>query len=191
MLEKKDRQLLLKIARDTINAQLHGEKMIYPAPEMLRGISGKNGAFVTLHEKGALRGCIGNFVSEEPLYRLVSEMAKAAAFEDPRFPPVTPDEMEKIDIEISVLSPLEPCTDVNDIVVGQHGIYLMNAFRSGVLLPQVATEYGWDRYTFLDHTCMKAGMEPGCWKDPSTDIFIFSAEIFGEDQTRIPGERCC
>jgi len=180
MLDRKDRKLLLGIARRVIEARLDGRKMEFPADPELAGVSGRNGAFVTLHKNGALRGCIGNFVSEMPLYQLVAEMAEAAAFGDPRFPPVIREEMEDIDIEISVLSPLTPCRDVEEITVGVHGIYIISGFYRGVLLPQVATEYGWDRETFLDQTCIKAGMQPGCWKKSDTEILIFSAEIFGE-----------
>jgi AmmeMemoRadiSam system protein A len=109
-------------------------------------------------------------------------MAQAASTQDPRFPRVTQSELSEIDIEISVLSPLKEIQDVDEIQVGVHGIYLISPRGRGVLLPQVATEWGWDRDAFLDQTCVKAGMAPGCWKDPSTKILIFSAQIFGEKE---------
>jgi len=105
-------------------------------------------------------------------------MAAAAAFQDPRFPPVTKKELKDLDIEISVLTPFEQITDVNKIEVGKHGIYMERGFYSGLLLPQVATEYGWGRETFLEHTCRKAGLPPDAWKDKETRIYIFSADIF-------------
>jgi len=136
------------------------------------------GAFVTITKKGSLRGCIGHIKGVKPLYKSVEEMAAAAAFQDPRFPPVTKKELKDLDIEISVLTPFEQITDVNKIEVGKHGIYMERGFYSGLLLPQVATEYGWDRETFLEHTCRKAGLPPDAWKDKETRIYIFSADIF-------------
>ena len=136
------------------------------------------GAFVTINKKGALRGCIGHIKGVKPLYRSVEEMAAAAAFQDPRFSPVTEKELKDLDIEISVLTPFKQITDVSEIEVGKHGIYMERGFYSGLLLPQVATEYGWDRNTFLEHTCRKAGLPPDAWKEKDTKIYIFSADIF-------------
>ena len=138
------------------------------------------GAFVTLHKHGALRGCIGYVEAIKPLYKTVQEMAIAAAFQDPRFPGLKADEFNNIEIEISVMSPLEKITDVNKIEVGKHGIIIKSGFNSGLLLPQVATEQGWDRDTFLEHTCYKAGLPGNIWKKPDTEILIFSAEVFSE-----------
>jgi AmmeMemoRadiSam system protein A len=107
-------------------------------------------------------------------------MALSAAFNDPRFKPLEARELPEVDIEISALTPLRPVSSVEEIEVGRHGIYIIRGPYHGVLLPQVATEYGWDRYTFLDQTCLKAGMAPGCWKMPDTQILVFSAEVFGE-----------
>jgi AmmeMemoRadiSam system protein A len=112
------------------------------------------------------------------LYKSVEEMAAAAAFQDPRFPPVSKSELKDLDIEISVLTPFKQITHVSEIEVGKHGIYMERGFYSGLLLPQVATEYGWDRDTFLEHTCRKAGLPPDAWKDKDTRIYIFSADIF-------------
>ncbi len=178
-LSQKDRITLLKIAREAIKAQLTGEAIKLPMVTS-PGLLEHRGAFVTLHEHGQLRGCIGNFVAQKPLYEVVADMAVSAAFNDPRFPPLAPHEFDKIDIEISALTPLKQIYDINEIQVGTHGIYIIRGPYHGVLLPQVATEYGWDRLTFLDQTCMKAGLSPGCWKTPDAQIFIFSAEIFGE-----------
>lgn len=179
-----DKKLLLSIARDAIAKRL-GIPFDFSLPkEIPQLLLEKRGAFVTLHINGALRGCIGNFVSDEPLYRLVADMAISSAFSDPRFRPLTPGEFYLIDIEISVLSPLKPIKDVEEIEVGKHGIYIIKDYYRGVLLPQVATQYGWDRYQFLDQTCIKAGMRPGCWKDKNCHILIFSAEIFGEKELK-------
>jgi len=105
-------------------------------------------------------------------------MAEAAAFKDPRFTPVKEKELSELDIEISVLTPLKRITDINEIQVGKHGIYMVKGMWAGLLLPQVATEYGWDRQTFLEHTCQKAGLPSNAWKDKETEIYIFSADIF-------------
>jgi len=136
------------------------------------------GAFVTITKKGTLRGCIGHIRGLMPLYKTIEEMAAAAAFDDPRFPPITKNELKDLEIEISVLTPFKQITDVKEIEVGTHGIYMERGYYSGLLLPQVATEYRWDRDTFLEHTCRKAGLPPDAWKEKDTRIYIFSADIF-------------
>lgn len=179
MFDLKERQTLINLARNAIGEKL-GRK---PAPvdvHQTPNMEQKLGAFVTLHKKGSLRGCIGRFTSDVSLSSTIEEMAQAAAFEDPRFPSLSPKEFEEIDLEISVLSPMTRVKKVDEIQVGRHGIFMQKGYKRGVLLPQVATENGWDRQTFLEHTCHKAGMEPNCWKDPETEIHIFSAEIFSE-----------
>lgn len=137
------------------------------------------GCFVSIKMNGKLRGCIGNFISDKPLIQLVQEMAVAAATKDPRFYPMKKQDLTDFTVEISVLSPLQKITDIEEIEVGTHGIYLERNFHRGVLLPQVATEYGWDRDTFLQQTALKAGMGRDDWKE-NTDIYIFSAQVFGE-----------
>jgi len=136
------------------------------------------GAFVSLHKKGQLRGCIGYIEGRGPLHKTIEEMAEAAAFRDPRFTPVVERELADLDIEISVLTPLRKINDVNEIEVGKHGIYIKKGWIAGLLLPQVATEYGWDRKTFLEHTCQKAGLPSDSWKHKDIEIYIFSADIF-------------
>lgn len=178
-LNLKEQKRLLAVARNTISKLVWGKRPDSHEAD-LEGLNFKRGAFVTLHRRGQLRGCIGNFFSETPLVRTVEEMAMAAATQDPRFPPVGRTEIEDIDLEISVLSPLQPISDLDEIQVGRHGIYIVSPRGRGVLLPQVATEQGWDRDTFLDHTCLKAGLQPGCWHDSDVQIFIFSAQVFGE-----------
>ena len=143
-------------------------------------LSEKRGVFVTLAKNGKLRGCLGRFEPEGPLYEIVSQMAVAAACEDPRFSPVKEEELKEIDIEISVLSPLRKIKDIKEIKVGRHGIYIVKGFNRGVLLPQVAIEYNWDRDTFLNQTCGKAGLPQEAWKEENTEIYIFNAQIFKE-----------
>jgi AmmeMemoRadiSam system protein A len=126
-----------------------------------------------------LRGCIGRMVADTPLEKTVRDMAMAAAFEDPRFPPLGRSELDSIDLEISVLSPMEPCRP-EDILPGAHGAYLSKGYRSGVFLPQVATEQGWNRETFLEHLCYKASLPSGAYLDPDARLMRFTAVVFGE-----------
>jgi AmmeMemoRadiSam system protein A len=140
------------------------------------------GIFVTLHKNSELRGCIGYVEGIRPLQHAVEEMAISAAFKDPRFPPVTAEEFEILELEISVLSPLQEIQNIEEIEVGTHGLVIEKGYYRGLLLPQVAVEYKWDRETFLKHTCHKAGLAEDAWKDKSTKIKIFSAEIFSESE---------
>ena len=174
-----EQKRLLLVARQTIESLARGLPPAVQAAD-LEGLSFQRGAFVTIHRRGQLRGCIGNFTSPHALARTVEDMAKAAASQDPRFMPVRAAELDEIDLEISVLSPLRPIQDISEIEVGRHGIYIISPRGRGVLLPQVAIEQGWDRDTFLEHTCLKAGLQPGCWRDPQTQVLIFSAQVFGE-----------
>ena len=179
ILTAEERSALLKAARGAIEVRLKAERSArQPAPS---GELGKpHGAFVTLTRQGRLRGCIGFVIAERPLLDTVREAAQAAAFQDPRFPPLQARELPEIHLEISVLSEPRPVTDLGQIQVGRHGLIVRRAARSGLLLPQVATEYGWDRDTFLSHTCAKAGLPEDCWRDPGTQIELFDAEVFGE-----------
>ncbi|MHC5040377.1 MAG: AmmeMemoRadiSam system protein A [Planctomycetota bacterium] len=136
------------------------------------------GAFVTLRMQGVLRGCIGLVEGLRPLWETVRDMAANAASADPRFPSVTESELPELEIEVSVLSPLFLIEDPEDVLVGTHGLLIRKGGRSGLLLPQVAEEQGWDRETFLDQTCWKAGISPGCWREPGVEIFGFTAEVF-------------
>jgi len=136
------------------------------------------GAFVSLHRRGDLRGCIGMIEAFGPLYKTVKEMAVQAAFADPRFSPLNPDELAELDLEISVLTPLERIDDPSQIEIGKHGLLIRKKSHSGLLLPQVATEHGWDPYQFLEWTCRKASLPPEAWRDSETEIFVFSADIF-------------
>ena len=179
-LSKEDRQALLEIARQTLQqCALQGKLKGHLGEPTREALRAPGGAFVSLHKRGELRGCIGTFQGEGLLCHTIESMAYAAGWEDPRFPHLEARELEQVDIEISVLSPLRKITEVKEIEVGKHGICISRGFRRGVLLPQVATEYGWDRETFLEHTCLKAGLPPDAWKKGAT-IEIFSAQVFGE-----------
>jgi AmmeMemoRadiSam system protein A len=177
-LTAEERKLLLKEAREAIEAGLRGGRPAHGAGQ--GALAGHHGAFVTLTRDGRLRGCIGFVVAQQPLLETVREAAQAAAFHDPRFPPLRPSELPEIRLELSVLSVPRPVTSLEEIQVGRHGLIVRRGPRSGLLLPQVATEYGWDRDTFLSHTCTKAGLPEDCWREPGTEIEIFGAEVFGE-----------
>jgi hypothetical protein len=182
MLNKDQRKKLLEIARKSIEAYLkHGKKLELEESDQL--LSRDMGSFVTLHEAGQLRGCIGNMVGSQPLYLTVRDMAIEAATGDPRFSPVKLSELKNIEIEISVLSPLEKVDSADSIELGKHGVIVKRGFNSGVFLPQVATETGWTKDEFLSHLCsQKAGLSPNAWKDKSTEIFVFTAEVFSEKE---------
>jgi AmmeMemoRadiSam system protein A len=175
-----DKKLLLKIVRTSIEARLAGETVpeLPELPEILRQ---RRGAFVTLERQGRLRGCIGYIEAKKPLHLTVEEMAVAAAFRDPRFPPVKPEEWPDITVEISILSPLKEIREIEEIEVGRHGLYIMQGGYSGLLLPQVAVDYAWDRLTFLRQTCSKAGLPSEAWQEKKTRIFVFSADIIGPE----------
>ena len=180
MLDKEQRKRLLKLVKDSISYYLKNRKPM-PVKEDDPVLKAEMGAFVTLHERGQLRGCIGNIIGRGPLYLTVRDMAVEAATRDPRFRPVTLGEMEDIDIEISVLSPMEKIEDPGKIIMGKHGVLVRSGFTSGVYLPQVATETGWKRDEFMNSLCgQKAGMRPDAWKKGECDIYIFTAEIFGK-----------
>lgn len=179
-LNAKEQATLLAIARKSIESWVHsGTAYIEPREEKV--LNQRRGCFVTIKQNGALRGCIGNFQSELPLFREVAEIAAASASKDPRFYPMQEADLDNFNLEISVLSPLQKIEDVEEIEVGRHGIYIEKGFYRGVLLPQVATEHGWDRETFLKQTCLKAGLPTDAWKAEDAEIYIFSADIFSED----------
>jgi AmmeMemoRadiSam system protein A len=173
-----EKKILLQTAREAIAAHLEKRKPRYPAATGT--LKKKCGAFVTLHKQDNLRGCIGFIIATKPLIETVREAAKSSAFNDPRFPALTARELDDIKIEISVLSPLRRIENTEEIQVGVHGIMLKNCFYSGLLLPQVAIDYGWDRETFLTHTCYKAGLPGDCWRSKDTEIEVFSAIVFSE-----------
>jgi hypothetical protein len=182
MLNANQRKRLLEIARKSIEAYLKTGKRLELTesdPLLLKEM----GSFVTLHKHGDLRGCIGNLIGDKPLYLMVRDMAVESAMNDPRFTSLEESELKDIEIEISVLSPLERINDTDKIKLGVHGVLVRRGFNSGVFLPQVATETGWSKEEFLSNLCAhKAGLSPSAWKDKATEIYIFSAEVFSEKE---------
>ncbi len=170
---------LLLLARATLESYLaSGTSPEYHTsrPEL----RARSGAFVSLHRGAELRGCIGQLVPERELFRTVQRCAVSAAVEDLRFSPVTAEELPALTIEISVLTPFRRIRDVGEIEVGKHGIYLVRGPNRGLLLPQVATQYNWDRATFLAQTCRKAGLSEDMANDPGAVIHTFEAQVFAE-----------
>ncbi len=177
-----DKRSLLAYARKTIASRLiGGPEPDVPPAEVLKTTCG---AFVSLHEAGKLRGCIGRIVGGSHLLETIHAMALAAAFEDPRFEPLGKDELELVDLEITLLSPMQRIDDVSEIEVGRHGLYIVKGWHSGILLPQVAIEYDWDRATFLQQVCYKAGMQADAWRAPDAELFVFEGLVFGEKTAR-------
>lgn len=180
-LGEEERRRLLQLARQAIATtvredqvpQLHdpGGRLTIPA-----------GVFVSLHKQQQLRGCIGHLAAHQPLYRAVIEAATSAALHDPRFPPLTREELSEVDIEISILSPmteLDSHTAEERIVIGQHGLMVSQGNYRGLLLPQVAVQFGWDARKFLEETCLKANLAPNAWC-AGVRLEMFTAEVFGE-----------
>ncbi len=176
-LSAEDKKYLLKQVKETIKARLGREALPDDVPESAI-LQEKRGGFVTLKKRGELRGCIGYIEAWKPLYQTVREMAVAAAFDDPRFPQLDIAELPELEIEISVLTPLREIDDPEIIEVGRDGLLIRHGSSSGLLLPQVPVEQGWNREEFLAHTCMKAGLASDCWRRSGCHLFIFSADIF-------------
>ena len=177
-----DKKELLTLARNSAEYAVREKQAYEPDASPSAALNRESGAFVTLKIAGKLRGCIGFTAASKPLYLTVRDAATLAALRDPRFPPVEASELPHLEYEISVLSPLRRVRDVDEIAVGRHGLLMKNGDREGLLLPQVPVEQGWDRAKFLEQTCLKAGMAAGCWKDDNTDIFLFTAVVFGRDR---------
>ena len=176
------KQTLLKVACDTVEAVITAGGPIQKPESDDPELNAHCGCFVTLKNAEKLRGCIGQFTSEKPLIELVVEMAKASSTGDPRFfgDPITAGELEQLDIEISVLSPLQRTDEPLSLRLGIDGIYIKKGYTSGCFLPQVATEAGWTKEEFLSYCCAhKAGLSPDAWKEPDTEVYLFTAEVFG------------
>jgi len=181
LIPRKGRLRLLEVARDAIFQRLsRGSVPPYTVPEP--ELQATVGAFVSLHLDGQLRGCIGTLQTERLLHQTIAEMAIEAATNDPRFPALTTKELSQTDIELSVLTPFFPIAPA-DVEVGRHGLYVVRGPRRGVLLPQVATQYGWNREQYLQHACKKAGLPDdafGAFKDNETRLLAFEAEVFSD-----------
>jgi AmmeMemoRadiSam system protein A len=179
-------KFLLSVARESIASKLEGRQAEYRREEFGEAaistvLQQPCGAFVTLHKQGSLRGCIGRMAATMPLEETVRLMAREAGFGDPRFPPLRAGELEQCHIEISALSPMSVCPDPRQVKVGFHGLYLVRGGRSGVLLPQVPVEQGWNLDEYLDYICVKAGLPPESYSAPDATLYTFTAVVFGED----------
>jgi hypothetical protein len=179
-LTSQEKSELLALARKSAEAAVQTNKPYDPPRSTSETINREYGAFVTITEGGKLRGCIGYTSPIKPLYITVRDTAAYAALQDPRFPPVSASELSQLEYEVSVLSLLRRVTGIEQIKVGRDGLLMKNGDFEGLLLPQVPVEQNWDRQTFLQQTCAKAGMKSDCWKDENTDIFKFTAVVFSE-----------
>lgn len=183
-LSRQEQQQLLQLARKSVEKAVREGKLFEPAQASSASLAGARGAFVTLTKKSQLRGCIGYTVPMKPLYLTVRDVAAFAALRDSRFPPVSERELNELEYEISVLTPFHRMQDVNELRIGEHGLLVRRGEDMGVLLPQVATEQHWDRNTFLQQACLKTGLDENAWRDEETDVFLFSATVFGERDAR-------
>src|SRR5208282_5169183 len=175
----REKDALMKIARTSVETAVRDRKMSVLGPSGFPRLEEARGAFVTLKEHGELRGCIGYITPMKSLAETVRDVAAYAALEDPRFKPVTAQELPLLEYEISVMSPLRRVLDIKDIKVGKHGLIMKQGDIEGILLPQVPLEEHWDRDTFIEETCLKAGLPRQAWKDDDTDIFMFTALVLG------------
>jgi MEMO1 family protein len=179
-LNQKEKDFLIDLAKKSVETAVREKKLYEPAAPASESLLQERGAFVTLTEKGDLRGCIGLTTARKPLYLTVREAAASAALYDPRFRPVTAAELPALEYEISVLTPFHRVLDTKEVRVGRDGLFMIQGSNAGLLLPQVPTEQGWDKKTFLEETCHKAGLPTQAWQDEDTDIFAFSALVFNE-----------
>lgn len=177
MIAPEDQQRLLALARRALEARVHG----HPAPPLDSGgaLDARCGAFVSIHCRGELRGCLGRIEADDSLAAVVADLAAAVSDSDPRFDPVASFELPDLDIEISVLAPMTEIQSIEEIEIGRHGLVIERDVRRGLLLPQVAVEHGWDRETFVAYACRKAALPPDAWRHGSR-IFVFEAYVFGE-----------
>ncbi len=175
-----DRKKLVSLARDAVEAEVRG-KPLPKCPDATGLLAERRGCFVTLTNAGMLRGCIGTFQPDAPLREMIVEMARAAAH-DPRFvyDPITPAELAKLNIEVSILSPLQETAEPEKLQVGTHGIYIVRGYASGCFLPEVATDMNWTAEEFLSHCCVsKAGLPGDAWRQKGTKVYLFTSEKFG------------
>jgi hypothetical protein len=182
-LSQSEKDELMGIARKSVETAVRDRQTYEPPAPQSDALVHERGAFVTLNKHGDLRGCIGYVAPIKPLYLTVRDVAKAAALNDPRFPAVSTRELAHLEYEISVLSPMRRVMDVQEIQVGVHGLLIREGNIEGLLLPQVPVEQHWDRATFLQQVCYKAGLPPNEWRDPAADLFRFTALVFGEKKT--------
>ena len=175
MIDAEDQQRLITLARRSLEARVHGEDVSLA----IETVAFLAGAFVTIHRRGRLRGCLGRLECDWPLEKVVAHLATRVADSDPRFDPVTPEELSEIEIEISVLTPEREIVSIDEIEIGRHGVIVEQHGHRGLLLPQVAVEHGFDATTFVEHTCRKAGLAPDTWLN-GAQLWVFEALVFGE-----------
>ena len=176
MISAREQQELLALARSALEARVRGLE----PPRVEHDGDVPAGAFVSIHRCGELRGCLGRLEGDWPLPRLITHLASIVADSDPRFASVRPEELGDIAIEISILTPEQPVTRLEEIEIGRHGLIVDDGRRRGLLLPQVASEHGWDARTFVEHTCRKAGLPPTAWPHGGARLFAFEAQVFSE-----------
>ncbi len=179
-LSSREKAALMNIAKNSVETAVREGKLFQCSPQGMEALAQERAAFVTLKKKGELRGCIGNIAPRKPLCHMVRDVAALSAMRDNRFQPVTVAELNQLEYEISVLSPLRRVTDWRQISVGRDGLVVRKGETEGLLLPQVAQEFHWDRTTLLNETCLKAGLPARCWQDEDTDVFQFTAIVFGQ-----------
>jgi AmmeMemoRadiSam system protein A len=175
-----ERKFLLEYARDAVEYSVNN-KEVPRRPSIPEKLKKKRGVFVTLKMDGKMRGCIGEIFAQNPVIEAVRNCAVNSALKDERFKPVSEKELPELGYEISVLSPLQPLEDVSDLIIGKHGLLIVYGQLSGIILPQVAAEYGWNKTQFLEAVCRKAGLQIGAWKAPNALVFLYSAEVFGNN----------
>jgi AmmeMemoRadiSam system protein A len=181
MLTDEHRQALLRLARLALESRVRGDAP--PIADASGVLATRCGAFVSIHRQGALRGCLGRLTQDMPLAHVVVHLAAIVADSDPRFDAVAADELEELDIEISVLTPEREISSIADVEIGRHGLIVEQGCRRGLLLPQVATEHGWSVERFVEHTCLKAGLSRDAWRGGAR-LFVFEAEVFSEPCVR-------
>lgn len=184
MLSEKEKREILKLAKLAIQSIFKKELIaeLTKQKRVVKNLGLRNGVFVTITKRGELRGCIGYILPVREFEELVVDAAVSAAMRDPRFDPLTEDEVGEIEIEVSVLSEPKRIENVSEVEVGKHGLIVRRGPFQGLLLPQVATEYNWDKLTFIRQTCIKAGLSPDEWKKEGTEIYTFTAEVFSENE---------
>jgi AmmeMemoRadiSam system protein A len=179
-LQEKEKEDLLAISKKSVEKAVNGSQLEWNPADATENLLKEAAVFVTIKKHGQLRGCVGSVVPVKALGAAVAAAAQNAAISDPRFPPVSPGELDDLEFEISVLSRFYKVRDAQQVEVGEHGLLIGKGRNQGLLLPQVATEQNWDRETFLEQTCLKAGLPMQAWKDTDTEIYVFSATVFGE-----------
>lgn len=186
MISVEDKKNILSLARLAIESLFYSEKKeeMVKKKKMVEKLGLNNGVFVTITKRGHLRGCIGYILPVKEFSNLVVDAAISSATRDPRFDPLSKEELEEIEIEVSVLSEPKKIESISEIEVGKHGLIVRRGPYQGLLLPQVATEYNWDKLTFLQQTCIKAGLHPLDYKKEDTEIYTFTAEVFSESEIK-------